>query len=89
MHAQEGKVKLVVGYLSASCLWATIVCSFSCLDIFLVVLGPRATDLSYTDTPSQMTGFLCTKQELCVVLSNLLEPGQVLVGAPTATPTVV
>ena len=36
-----------------------------------------------------MAGFLCTTQELWAVLSNLLEPGQVLAGALTATPTVV
>ena len=36
-----------------------------------------------------MAGFLCTKQELWAVLSNLLEPGQVFAVAPTATPTVV
>ena len=35
-----------------------------------------------------MAGFLFTT-ELWAVLSNLLEPDQVLIGAPTATPTVV
>ena len=38
---------------------------------------------------SQMAGFLCTTQKLWAVLSNLLEPGQVLARAPTATSTVV
>ena len=39
--------------------------------------------------PSWMAGFLCTMQELWAVLSKLLKTGQVLGGAPTATPTVV
>ena len=42
-----------------------------------------------SNATSRMAGFLCTKQELWAVLSNLLEPGQVLAGAPTAMPTVV
>ena len=38
---------------------------------------------------TQMAGLLCSKQELWAVLSNLLQSGQVLAGAPTATPTEV
>ena len=37
----------------------------------------------------EMAGFLCNAQVLWAVLSNRLELGQVLTGAPTATPTVV
>ena len=39
--------------------------------------------------PSQLAGFLSTMQELWAVLSNFLEPDQVLEEASTAMPTVV
>ena len=46
--------------------------------------------LLYMVTPlSGLAGFWCTTQQLWAVLSNLLEPGQILAGVPTAMPTAV